>query len=127
MGILLQAEGAQESEQLVAVLCIGVCVALKDGSMSINEAENRLFSPYTVSVLEQVGLSDAAITLIHMGTELEDVESLIPDRLSAAIDELKDKAIDILRSMPSRPLPRDRWVKTACEPGVLYRAPPGTA
>jgi hypothetical protein len=103
---------AQEAEQLVAVLCIGVCIALKSGTMSINEAENCLFSPYTISVLEQSGLSECAIELIHMGTELEDVESLAPDKLSDAIDELKNKAIGLLKALPPRALPRDRWVKS---------------
>lgn len=111
MKIIFNTEDAQETEQLVAVLCIGVCVALKSGTMTINEAENCLFSPYTISVLEQSGSSDRAIELIHMGTELEDVESLVPHKLTDAIDELKDKAIDLLRLLPPRPLPREQWVK----------------
>ncbi len=108
---MLQAEDAQEAEQLIAVICIGVCVALKYGTMSINEAENRIFSPYTISTLEHLGLSGRLIKLIHMGTELEDIESLIPDRLNAAINEMKDEAVDLLRSLPSRPPPSSRWVK----------------
>jgi hypothetical protein len=113
MEMTLHTEGTQEAEQLIAVLCIGICVALKSGTMSINEVENCLFSPYTISVLEQTGLSERAVELIHMGTELEDVESLAPDKLPGAIDELKDKAIALLGSMPPRPLPRERWVKGA--------------
>jgi hypothetical protein len=113
MEMILHTEGAREAEQLIAVLCVGICVALKSGTMSINEAENCLFSPYTISVLKQLGLSERAVELIHMGTELEDVESLVPNKLPGAIDELKDKAIDLLKSLPSMPLPREHWVKEA--------------
>ena len=111
MEVLFNAEGAQEAEQLIALLCVGVCAALKSGAMSINEAETRIFSPYTMSALERLGVSERAIELIHMGTELEDVESLRPSGLTAAIDELSDKACDLLKGMPSRPLPCERWVK----------------
>lgn len=113
MKLIVQTEGAREAEQLIAVLCIGICAALKSGTMSINEVENRLFSPSTMSVLEQLGLSARAVELIHMGTELEDVESLLPDRLGSAIDELAGKAVALLGSLPPMPLPRERWVKQA--------------
>jgi hypothetical protein len=111
MEVLIDAEGAQDAEQLIALLCIGVCVALKNGSMSLNEAENRIFSPYTMSALERLGVSERAIELIQMGTELEDVESLRPSRLTAAIDELSHKACDLLNGMSPRPVPCERWVK----------------
>jgi len=48
--------------------------------------------------------------LIELGCELEDVESLIPDRLSSAIDEISAKSSKLLRTIPKSAPPLKKWI-----------------
>ncbi len=112
MDLSFNAKGNDEAERLLAVICAGLCVALEAGAISINEAENYLFSPATIYYLGQVGLRERAIGLVRTGTELEDFESLLLHKLNGAIDELKARAIEIIRAHADGKLPKEKWLST---------------
>ena len=93
-----------EIESLVAILSLGLCAALESDSATISEAENYLFSPYTMSLLEEAGVSEEVVYLVLRGTQLEDFEKIRPNTyqelLSQEINKMKVLALSILRSQP---------------------------
>ena len=64
-----------EVEQSVAVMSLELCTAIVGSSVSLTEAENRLFNPKVLSRLEILGLPESLIEIVHLGIELEDVQS----------------------------------------------------
>ncbi len=99
MPIVLRLEDKTEIEQWVATMSLGICAAIVGGSLSIAEAETRLFNPHTLEQLETLGLALDLIEIVHLGTELEDVQSLIPERLSESLTEIEAKALAFLNSI----------------------------
>jgi len=112
MDLSFQVGGNDEAERLLAVICAGLCVALEAGAISINEAENYLFSPATIYHLGRLGLSEDAVDLVRGGTELEDFESVLPHKLKGAIEELRIRAIEVIRARGVDKLPRTKWLST---------------
>lgn len=86
-----------ELERSVAVITLGLCAAIVGGSISLNEAEASLFNPKILIRLEALGLPESLIEMVHLGTELADVERLIPDRFGDSIAEIQSKALVFLR------------------------------
>ncbi len=79
-------------------MSLGICAAIVGESLSIAEAES-LFNPHTLEQLETLGLASDLIEIVHLGTELEDVQSLIPERLSESLTEIEAKALTFLNSI----------------------------
>jgi len=86
-----------EVERSVAVMSLGLCAAIVGGSISLAEAEIRLFNPKVLARLEALGLPQSLIDIVHLGTELEDVQRLVPDRFGDSIAEIQSKALAFLR------------------------------
>ena len=84
---------------MLLVSIIGLLDSLKSGILAIEECEQYLFSPYTLEILRRKGIDKRIIDIVHLGTELEDIESLLPDRLEANIQELYDEAKELLKEM----------------------------
>lgn len=99
-----------EIERFILLMNIGLMVALKDGSVSIEEAENYLYSPYSADKLEKLGIRKEIITLIDLGCELENVESLIPHKLINSMDDIKKQSKQLLRLLPKPTLPVKKWI-----------------
>jgi Protein of unknown function (DUF3969) len=94
--MLLEMDDRTELSQLVAVMSLGLCAAIEGGSVSIEEAERRLFNPQMLSRLGTMGVSEASIEIVHLRTELEDVWSLVPDRLGESLAEIRSRALKFL-------------------------------
>ncbi|MBO0453181.1 DUF3969 family protein [Candidatus Enterococcus murrayae] len=89
----------KDANIMLLVCIIGLLDSLKDGILAIDECEQYLFSPYSLDVLKRKGIDRRIIDIVHLGTELEDVESLLPERLEANIQELHQRAKDLLREI----------------------------
>lgn len=100
--MVIDVDAPVEIETLVAVLSLGLCAALENQSLTIDEASGYLFGPYTMSLLRRVKASTELIDLIHLGSELEDVERLIPQSLAKTLNEMKTLALSILHSLPKQ-------------------------
>ena len=98
--MIIDVEAPIEIETLVAVLSLGLCTALESQSLTIEEASGCLFSPYTMSLLRRVNASPDLVHLIHLGTELEDLESFTPNYFLRWLETMKVLALAILRSPP---------------------------
>lgn len=96
MPIVLRLEDKTEVEQWVAMMSLGICAAIAGGSLSIVEAEARLFNLHTLTQLESLEVASELVEVVHLGTELEDVQSLIPERLSESLSEIEQKALAFL-------------------------------
>lgn len=97
-------------ERFILITNIGIMAAIKEGVISIEEAENYLYSPYSVDRIKNLGINKDVVKLVELGCELEDVESLIPDKLNNSIDEISDASIELLRSVPKPVLPLKKWI-----------------
>lgn len=111
MEMVIQVEDKTEVERFLAILNIGLCVALQQGALSIEAAEQYLYSPYTLEKLRELGVSSQSLAVVHLGTELEDVESLLPEKLDDSLAEMKERAFHILQTLPASPLGQ-KWVQT---------------
>ena len=97
-------------EQTLLVMAVGLCTALEEGRIRIDDAEYLLFSPRTMTLIEEAGLSPELLSVIHNGTELEDVESLAPELLAGEIRKLKASAVAQLRPLPLREMGGRSWI-----------------
>lgn len=97
--IKLSVRNKTDANIMLLVSIIGLLDSLKSGILAIEECEQYLFSPYTLEILRRKGIDKRIIGIVHLGTELEDIESLLPDRLEANIQELYDEAKELLKEM----------------------------
>ena len=88
--------GKERIEKLLLIDILGALEALKNKKITINESETNIFTPYTFFTLEKKGINKKIIDLIHEGCELEDVESLCPEKLDEVIEELKQRTLNLL-------------------------------
>jgi hypothetical protein len=100
--MLLEMDDRTELSQLVAVMSLGLCAAIEGGCVSIEEAERRLFNPQMLSRLGTMGVSETLIEIVHFGTELEGIWSLIPERLGESLAEIRSKALKFLNQEAGR-------------------------
>ena len=99
--------GAEQVVRFLAALAIGLLTSVQRGVMSLEEAEQLLFTPRTFELLMDRGVSPDLCDLVMEGCELEDVLSLIP----AKFDENLLRSIDQFVALLSRseaPGPYDR-------------------
>ncbi len=101
-----------EAERLILVSLIGLLDSLEKQLLTLEDCENYLFSPYTVSILEEKGISEKVIEIVELGCELEDIQSLMPDRLKEEVNTLKLQAYECLREVPLSDDPFDvkKWL-----------------
>ena len=85
-----------KDEIVVLMVALGTIDAIKNNLISINEAEKIIFSPYSKKVLNNAGCNTEIIRIIESACELEDIKSLIPEKLDQSIDEIKSMIIDVL-------------------------------
>lgn len=97
--IRLSVRNKTDANIMLLVNIIGLLGSLKSGILAIEECEQYLFSPYTLEILRRKGIDKRIIDIVHLGTELEDIESLLPDRLEANIQELYDAAKELLKEI----------------------------
>ncbi len=121
----IQIEDKTEIERLLALLHIGLCVAIGQGIVSVAAAEDYLYSPYTLEKLAELGVSPQLRRLVQLGAELEDVASLLPEKLDESLAEMQQAALEILQTLPPHN-PNQQWVQTVPTPPRPANAPNGT-
>lgn len=87
-------------EKILLINIIGVLEAMEEKALLIDEAEKYLFSPHMIEVLKKENFNIDIIDILERGCELEDIESLLPDKLMENILELKQKALTIITEYP---------------------------
>lgn len=97
--LCLSLDTKESIEKVILLLNLGVITALKDKVITLDEAEQILYSPYTMSKLKKVNVSEEILAIMHMGTELEDVLSLIPDAYNRSIEDIVKRTLNGLRTI----------------------------
>ncbi|MCO6551427.1 MAG: DUF3969 family protein [Gilliamella sp.] len=77
-------------EYFSSIMLLGVIEAILNEKISIDEAEKIFFSPSIADKLERMGIDHSIIQAIWLGTELEDIYSLIPEKLNESLLEIKN-------------------------------------
>lgn len=99
MSVNFDSETTLESERVILSLIIGICLALKEEIILIETAEQMLFKPFYIKKFREKMVSNNIIELIELGCELDDVKTLIPEKLIESINEILDKAKKILKQI----------------------------
>lgn len=97
-------------EKVVAAMAIGLNRAIADGAISIDEAERLLYLPGVMMLLKELGMDDDVISVVHAGTELEDIQSLIPEQLPESLSRIDQEALRILRNGERIDVNVDHWL-----------------
>lgn len=86
------------ADKFVGFLTLGVLYCLEKGIISIDEAEGFIFKPYVSRLLKEMKSPEELINIIELGCELEDIESLLPDRLPDNISELFNQTFSMIKN-----------------------------
>lgn len=100
---------SRNDEKIVLINVIGTLEALKRNKVSIDEAEKFLFSPHVIAKLQNKKCDEKIIDILERGCELEDIKSLIPNRMLKTINELENKALELLNDYPN--FNRTAWLE----------------
>ena len=84
-------------EKILLLSIVGTLEAIKNDGITIDEAEKFLFSPHMIKKLRVRQCNEKIIALIAKGCELEDIASLLPEKLDEVIGELKDETIMLIK------------------------------
>ncbi|MDE5984697.1 MAG: DUF3969 family protein [Eubacterium sp.] len=84
-------------EKIILISIIGTIDAIENDAMSIEEGEKFLFSPHTVNLLNNKNCSPEIVEMVELGCEMEDIKSLMPDKLSSELKNLKKRAYGLLK------------------------------
>jgi len=102
MSLVFEVFEAEESARFVSVLAIGLLTAVRNGAMSLDEAERLLFSPRASKALREKGISLELSELIMDCCELEDVLSLVPSKFDSNLQIMSDRFMAFLEDSTAR-------------------------
>ena len=71
MELNISIKNKDDIERFILILNVGMMTAIKEGVISIEEAENYLYSPYSVEKIRKLGTNEDVIKLIELGCELK--------------------------------------------------------
>lgn len=84
-------------EKMLLIAIVGSMESIKNGGITIDEAEKFLFCPHIVNMLKIKKCNEKIIELIEKGCELEDIYSLIPENLNEIINEIEQEALRLMK------------------------------
>lgn len=84
-------------EKIILTLILGVLHSILEETITIDEAENLVFSPYVTTILRADGINESIIQLIERGCELEDIFSLIPDKFQDQVSFLIRDTVTLMK------------------------------
>jgi hypothetical protein len=112
--LTIKVDEKEEIEIFVSIIILGLCTALKEDVLGIEDAESYLYNPYSMERLKKLAVNQELIDIVHLGTELEDVKSLLPGELTASIEEIEEKTLQFIQALanrlPNAP-PRKKWIR----------------
>jgi len=85
-------------EKMLLISIIGSLEAVKSSAVTIDEVEMFLFSPRMIKTLREKKCDEKIVGIIEKGCELEDIKSLLPEKLGEVINELKQEAIMLVKN-----------------------------
>ncbi|MBN2878402.1 MAG: DUF3969 family protein [Clostridia bacterium] len=98
MKVNIVLESKRETEDFLAIFALGIISALEEKVIELENAEKYLFNPYSLNKLNEANADEKLIEILHLGTELEDIKSLIPNKFDKNIIDIKSRIIMLLKS-----------------------------
>lgn len=98
MKLNLQIEGKEQIETFISLLHLGILTAMKQESMTTEQATRGLHNPYSCIQLDKLGVQKEIISLLETGCELEDIQDLLPETFPSAIDDAIEETMLVLQS-----------------------------
>lgn len=95
--LIFETENKDQTEKLLLINLLGIIESLTLNLITLEEAEKILFTPYTMDILQEKQISKEIINIIHLGTELEDVLSIIPDKYNDSLLEMRRLTTECLK------------------------------
>jgi hypothetical protein len=83
----------EKDEKVLVISILGILDALYEKKITIIESQKYLFSPYIAQKLISLNCKKEIVELVEKGCELEDVASLIPDKLDEIINKLREETL----------------------------------
>ncbi|MED4902873.1 MULTISPECIES: DUF3969 family protein, partial [Heyndrickxia] len=87
-------KNTEEKDILLNVL--GIIEAVYNKKISIEEAEKRYFNYRIIDSLKEKNYSNELIEILELGTEIDDINDLLPDKLDENIIDLKNRVLLLL-------------------------------
>lgn len=110
MDLVIKVDKKKEINRVLAIIQLGLLTALENNSISIEESEGYLFNPYTIRKMQEINVDSELIDIVHLGSELEDIKSLIPEKIKESIIDLKSKCIDMLNELDEADIPTSKLI-----------------
>lgn len=85
-------------EKILLISIAGTLETIKCNAITIDEAEKFLFSPHMVEVLRNKRCNERIVDIIEKACELEDIYSLIPEKLNEIIIEMQQEVFMLIKS-----------------------------
>lgn len=95
--LIFETENKYQTEKLLLINLLGIIESLTLNLITLEEAERVLFTPFSIEILQGKQMSKEIINIIHLGTELEDVLSIIPDKYNESLLEMRRLTTECLK------------------------------
>ena len=86
----------KDAEIFLNVFMLGILTAFHNRKITLDDAWHLLFRPGVIDYLESKSISKSIIDILWLCTELEDVESLSPDKLGEETIKLINQLLENL-------------------------------
>ncbi|MBQ8568334.1 MAG: DUF3969 family protein [Oscillospiraceae bacterium] len=93
----------------LSVFSLGLISALENDALTPEECEVLLFNPYMLHILEKTGMDNTITDIIHKGSELDDINRLVPDAYKPALTEMKDEILLYIKNHDTIEYPIERY------------------
>jgi CspA family cold shock protein len=97
--VSLEFQSKEDFELFVALINLGIVSAMQEGTISLDNSENILYNPYTADKLKKLKVNESLVQAVKLGCELEDVKSLVPDKLFQSINEIKGHSSKVIKNL----------------------------
>lgn len=93
--MVINLEDQNTTEIYLSIVSLGILKCIEEGILNYDDAMALLYQPFNIEKLEakfpELG------SAIHLGSELEDVASLIPDKLEESIREIEKMNKELIK------------------------------
>ncbi|MGN0403396.1 MAG: DUF3969 family protein [Acetatifactor sp.] len=85
-------------EKIILLSIIGSLEAIKEGTATIDEIEKFIFSPHMYKIMKEKNYNEKILCFVEKGCELEDIYSIIPEKMAEVVDHMKREALLLLKN-----------------------------
>lgn len=106
-----RAIGDEDVQSIVCLLSLGMCRALRDGTVSPAYACHRLFGPAVITRLRDAGAPTALLDALNLASELDAVARLVPHEFEEALRDLESRLVDSMRKLNLVEVRGEKWLQ----------------